>query len=65
MRALADRVLSTSDETIWFGANCVVAQVDFPTPAGPMSTTRHGEGRTKTVLAPVLGGSPLTSLRSR
>ena len=35
-----------SDETIWFDANCDAAHVDFPTPAGPTSTTKHGDGRT-------------------
>ncbi len=33
-------------DTTWWAANHRCAQVDLPAPAGPTSTTTHGEGST-------------------
>ncbi len=47
---------SRSLDTIVSAGKCAAAQVDFPEPVGPASTTRQGEGSRRTaVRRPVVG----------
>ena len=54
---------SRSDDTTWSAANHSPAHVDFPHPAGPTSTTRHGSG-SRTVSDTPAVSHPLPTGRS-